>query len=81
MKSAVKELKAILLALWDQYSAINAEGIKQANELLGKDLESIVKSKLNEKFNGFESDAKSRPEFANIFNQNGQEVKILYSFI
>jgi hypothetical protein len=36
-----QQLKTTLQAVWQQYQALNADGLKQASELLGKDLTQI----------------------------------------
>lgn len=79
VKSGVKEVKTILQAIWEQYSTLNAEGIKRAGEILGKDISEMVKSKLDKEFNGFESNGPKSHPFADIIKQKIQGVSIYFN--
>lgn len=76
-------MKTTLQALFEQYSAINAEGIKKASELFGEDLMKIgalLKTQVNGQpsSNGFQLNSEqTRSEIANTITQKVQEV-ILY---
>jgi hypothetical protein len=79
-----KKLKVTLDAIWKQYSAINAEGLKQASELLKMDLNNIgnsFKSQISGQLNGVEqgNSDQLRSGFANM-REKLEEVRLYFLY-